>query len=404
MIKKLFALACLGLSLLGAPRAAHGQAPTAAPAKVKIPLHSGWKFRQADKQDWRPASVPGCVHTDLLANRLIEDPFFRDNEARQQWIGKTDWEYETTFDLPAALAARRRAELVFEGLDTYAEVFLNDRLLLSADNMFRTWRVDAKSALRPGRNTLRVRFRSAVNEVLPRMSAMKYQLPTPNDQGEKTSPHTRKAPYHYGWDWGPRFVTSGVWRPVSLEVWDAARISDLHLSQWRVGPESASLTANVEVVADAAREATVVLENVTDKSVAARRAVRLAPGVNRVSLDFVVGRPRLWWPNGLGSQPLYDFRARVLVAGRAVDEAAARTGLRSIVLRQRPDARGKSFEFVVNGVPVFMKGANWVPADSFPTRVTREKYRQLLGSARDANMNMPAQPPFDRALVRQQRG
>ena len=388
MSKKLFALACLGL-LLPAAHAALAQTHAPMPAKVKIPLHSGWKFRQAGgRQDWRPAFVPGCVHTDLLANRLIGDPFFRDNEARLQWIGKTDWEYETTFEVPASLLARRRAELVFEGLDTYAEVFLNDRHLLSADNMFRTWRVDAKAALRAGANTLRVRFRSPVNEVLPLMAKMGYQLPSPNDQGEKTSPHTRKAPYQYGWDWGPRFVTSGIWRPVSLEVWDTARVADLHLAQWRVGPESASLTANVEVVADAAKDAVVVLENLTDKSLAARRAVRLAPGANRVSLDFIIPRPRLWWPNGLGPQPLYEFRARLLAAGRAIDQASARTGLRSIVLRQRPDARGKSFEFVVNGVPVFMKGANWIPADSFPPRVTREKYRQLLGSARAANMNM----------------
>ena len=386
MTKKLFALACLGL-LLPAAHAALAQAPPA-PAKVKIPLHAGWKFRAAGKPDWHAAAVPGCVHTDLLANRLIEDPFFRDNEARQQWIGKTDWEYETTFDVPAALVARRHVDLVFEGLDTYAGVFLNDRPLLSADNMFRTWRVDAKAALRAGANTLRVRFRSPINEVLPLMAKMKYELPASNDQGEKTSPHTRKAPYHYGWDWGPRFVTSGIWRPVSLEVWDGARVNDLHLAQWRVGAESASLTAVLEVEASAAQSATVVLENLTDKSIAARRVVRLAPGTNRLSLDFVVPRPRLWWPNGLGAQPLYDFRARLLVGGRAVDEAAARTGLRSVVLRQRPDARGKSFEFVVNGVPVFMKGANWIPADSFPTRVTREKYRQLLGSARDTNMNM----------------
>jgi beta-mannosidase len=384
MTKKLFALACLGLLML-----AHAAlAQTRATSKVKVALHSGWKFRQAGKQDWRAATVPGCVHTDLLANRLIEDPFYRDNEARQQWIGKTDWEYETTFDVPAALAARRHAELVFEGLDTYAEVFLNDRRLLSADNMFRTWRVDAKPALRPGANTLRVVFRSPINEVLPLMAKMKYQLPTPNDQGEKTSPHTRKAGYHYGWDWGPRFVTSGIWRPVSLEVWDAARVADLHLAQWRVGPESASLTAAVEVVGDATADAVVVVENLTDRTAVGRRAFKLTPGTNRAVLDFVVERPRLWWPSGLGRQPLYDFRARLLVNGRVVDEATARTGLRSVELRQRPDAGGKSFEFVVNGVPVFMKGANWVPADSFPTRVTRERYRQLLTSARDANMNM----------------
>ena len=145
------------------------QAAQAQTRKTTIRLDSGWTFRQVGKDDWHKAKVPGSVHTDLLANKLIEDPFYRDNEPKLQWIGKTDWEYRTTFDVPAALLARRNVELVFEGLDTYATVFLNERPLLEADNMFRTWRVDAKQSLKAGANTLRVVFRSPINDVLPRM-------------------------------------------------------------------------------------------------------------------------------------------------------------------------------------------------------------------------------------------
>src|SRR5258706_10408233 len=168
--------------------------------RITIPVHTGWQFREAGKDKWYPARVPGCVHTDLLNNKLIDDPFYRDNEKKLQWIGKTDWEYQTTFNVTAEMLGQTNLEFVFEGLDTYANVFLNDEPLISTDNMFRTWRVDAKRLAKPGANTLRIRFRSPINEVLPIMAKMNYELPAGNDQGEKTSPHTRKAPYQYGWD------------------------------------------------------------------------------------------------------------------------------------------------------------------------------------------------------------
>jgi beta-mannosidase len=357
-------------------------------SKTKIFLHSGWQFREAGKGEWRTALVPGCVHTDLLANKLIEDPFYRDNEQKLQWIGKTDWEYRASFDVPASMLKRRHLELVFEGLDTYAQVFLNERPVLDADNMFRTWRVDVSSALKVGANTLRIHFRSPINEILPLMSKLGYELPASNDQGEKTSPHTRKAPYQYGWDWGPRFVTSGIWKPVALEAWDEARLGDLHITQNQLSKDAAQLTAEVEVVSSGALDAVLVVEDPADKHITARQSVKLSAGANRFALKVSIPNPRLWWPAGMGEQTLYTLRARLLVGGKATDEGSTRVGLRTLELRQRPDEDGKSFTFVINGVPVFAKGANWVPADSFPTRVTRERYRRLLESARDANMNM----------------
>ena len=357
-------------------------------ARVRVPILTGWTFREAGKGEWHAATVPGSVHTDLLANRLIEDPFYRDNEQKLQWIGKTDWEYRTTFDVSPAMLARRHVELVFEGLDTYATVFLNERPVLEADNMFRTWRVDAKGGLRAGSNTLRVVFRSPINEILPRMKTLGYELPAVNDQGEKTSPHTRKAPYQYGWDWGPRFVTSGVWRPVRLEAWDEARLVDLHVVQNQLGKDAAQLTAEVEVESSGDGNAVVLVEDAADRRVNARQTVKLSAGPNRYALKFTIPSPRLWWPNGLGAQKLYTLRARLLVNNKPSDELSTRVGLRTLELRRQPDKDGKTFTFVVNGVPVFAKGANWVPADSFPERVTRERYRQLIQSARDANMNM----------------
>src|SRR5688572_8270816 len=342
-------------------------------SKTVMQIHTGWQFREVGKTDWHPATVPGCVHTDLLHNKLIDDPFYRDNEKKQQWIEKKDWEYTARFEVPTKILERERVELVFEGLDTYAKVYLNEQLLLNADNMFRTWRVDSKQLLKAGANTLRIVFRSPANEILPLMAKLNYRLPAPNDQGEKTSPFTRKAPYHYGWDWGPRFVTSGIWRPVSLQAWDHARVNDLNIVVKKISPEVAVLTATVEIDATAGGAATILLENLTNKVVAGKRQIQLEKGTNQVSFDFTVSRPALWWPNGLGAQPLYSFRARSLVNGRVTDERVARTGLRTMELRQQRDEAGQTFMFVVNGVPVFAKGGNWIPADSFPSRITREK-------------------------------
>jgi beta-mannosidase len=220
------------------------------------------------------------------------------------------------------------------------------------------------------------------------MAKINYQLPAPNDQGEKTSPYTRKAPYQYGWDWGPRFVTSGVWRPVSLEAWDQVRIDNIQVLVKSVTPTAADLTANIEVEASEAGPATILLENLHDKLVAEKRQVNLNPGINKITFNFFVAHPALWWPNGLGAQPLYSFRARGLVNGQIADEKTTRTGIRTLELRQQRDEAGQSFMFVINGIPVFAKGGNWIPSDSFPTRITKDKYRFLVKSVHDSNMNM----------------
>jgi beta-mannosidase len=351
-------------------------------------LNTGWKFRQKDKSEWYTATVPGCVHTDLLNNKLIDDPFYRDNEQKLQWIGKVDWEYESVFQVKAETLKAKHVELVFAGLDTYAQVFLNDSPLLSANNMFREWRVDAKALLKPGANTLRIHFRSPINEILPVMAKLDYQLPASNDQGEKTSPYTRKAPYQFGWDWGPRFVTSGIWQPVVLESWDEARIDSIRVVTKELKTEAAQLSAQVEINATNNLEATVVVENKASRVVVARQAVSLKPGLNRVALDFLIKNPSVWWPNGMGEQPLYNFQTRLLNKQEVIDQTVTRVGIRTLELRQQPDQWGKSFTFVINGVPVFAKGGNWIPADSFPTRITKERYRELVTSVRDTNMNM----------------
>ncbi|MGA2186654.1 MAG: glycoside hydrolase family 2 protein [Bryobacteraceae bacterium] len=364
---------------------------SAVSAAESIALNSGWEFRQradvtgAKDSDWHPAQVPGVVHTDLLRNKLVPDPFYRDNEAKLQWIENADWEYRSTITATPALLRHRNIELVFEGLDTYSEIWLNDTQVLTADNMFREWRVDVKPYLKAGANALRVVFPSPIRAAAKVAATDKWRERT--HTAEKA--YIRKAAYEFGWDWGPRFVTSGIWRPVRLEVWDRARISDVHIRQRDVTATVAHVVAEVEVTAAADEAAEVAVEFAHGRSSgAAMRTVELHAGVNHIDLPVDIGRPDLWYPAGYGAQPIYKFSARVRVAERVEDEAIAHTGVRSIVLRRDLDKWGRSFELVVNGIPVFGKGADVIPFDSFPTRVTTAQYRRVLQSAKDANMNM----------------
>jgi len=363
--------------------------------QVTMQLNGDWEFKAVDEDTWRPATVPGSVHTDLLANELIEDPFYRTNERDLQWIDKKQWEYRTVFELEKSFLHKTEVELLFEGLDTYARVFLNDQLLLETDNMFRRYRSRVKDLLREGPNELRVVFDSPVAAGLRKYADQGYVIPvSDNDQSEvgglgdkKVSIYTRKAGYHYGWDWGPRFVTSGIWRPVKIQAWNEARFRDLRIDQQVLSDAQASLlaVAEVEAVAKTAAEMEVFVNGVSVR----RLPVDLAPGDNTLSVDFTIDDPQRWWPNGLGEQPLYDVELRL--EGRSGSPIASRTqriGLRTVEVVQQPDSAGSSFVVEVNGHPVFMKGANYIPQDNFLNRVTPERYEHVLQSAADANMNM----------------
>jgi len=356
-------------------------------------LDSGWRFRKAvlhqpEEQGWLPATVPGDVHLDLLANKIIADPFYRDNESKLQWIEKEAWEYGLNFTADATLLKREHIDLVFDGLDSACEIWLNGKKILNADNAFRNWRVPVKGNLHPGINHLWLLFPSPITAAARVAAADPWRAKTKTE--EKT--YIRKPAYEYGWDWGPRFVTSGIYRPVHLEGWDKARIAGLHIRQREINSEAAHLEAELEVEAASDGTGRFRLDYrqsgraVVGKS--ASLAVTLHKGLNHVVLPIVIRNPALWFPAGYGAQPLYEFNAALQVGQTTVDAQSLRTGLRSIVLRRDKDQWGRSFEFVVNGIPVFAKGADVIPFDSFPNRVTTAQYRHILESARDANMNM----------------
>ncbi|MEO3946625.1 glycoside hydrolase family 2 protein [Gorillibacterium sp. CAU 1737] len=352
----------------------------------------GWRFKMAEDTDWLSAHVPGCVHTDLLKNGRIPDPFYGANELDLQWIDKKNWDYEVSFAATPELLAESKQELFFEGLDTYADVFLNGRLVLSADNMFRTWKVDVTGLLMPTGNTLTVRFRSPIVEDVPKLEKLGFPLPAPNDTSEmgglgdkKISVFARKAPYHYGWDWGPRFVTSGIWRPVTLIGWSESRITDLYIRQDDIRQEAARLTAVVEVEAEQNGEAVLRIEAGGQEWT---QTVELQAGINRLELPLVIEQPSLWWCRGLGEPNLYTFHAELSQAGRTTSEHSVRTGLRTIRLIREREANGTSFYVEVNGQPVFSRGANHIPNDSFVSEVTADRYRHEIAAAVESNLNM----------------
>ena len=379
---------------MGAVTSPRDDRPTKGCASIERPLDGPWEFREAGEGQWLPATVPGTVDTDLLANGRIDDPFYRTNERDVQWIDKTDWEYRAALHLDQQTLERERIELIFHGLDTYADVYLNETLILRADNMFRTWTVDIKAVARTGENELRILLRSPVHEGVRRLEALGYNPPAVVDWSEvgglgdkKVSMFTRKAPYHYGWDWGPRLVTSGIWRPVRLSAWSGARIDDLQIVQRHLSERTAELTAIFDIDSRVSARVDLALVSPDDPAIGARAEIQLAPGLQQARIDFTVEAPRLWWTNGLGEPFLYEFVAE-LTGTHVRDRRKRRIGLRTLRLVQTPDANGTSFHFELNGVAVFMKGANYIPNDNFLARVSPITYERVVRSAADTNMNM----------------
>ena len=365
-------------------------------APLTLELHEGWNFKAVDSLEWMPAQVPGTVHTDLLNLGLIKDPFYRLNEHEIQWVDKKDWVYQCNFEVPEKIFAQEQIALNFDGLDTYARVTLNDSLILSSDNMFRTYAVPVKGLLKTEDNVLEIVFESPINKGVEKFDALGYSLPmSGNDlakigqvEGEKeVSIFTRKAGYHFGWDWGPRLVTSGIWRPITLEAWSGLKIQDVFVQQ-EIQEDKAELTAQLEIMAtDSAANNSAQVEILVDNLVVQTKAVALNSGINNLEIPFIIENPELWWPNGLGNQYLYEVSVRIS-QGQNTDQKTQKIGLRTLELIREPDNFGTSFYFKVNGVPVFMKGTNYIPQDPFLTRPTSDHYKFLLESARDAHMNM----------------
>lgn len=350
----------------------------------RLPLATGWTVRPAAGEVPEAvrsagpiaATVPGSVHTDLLAAGLIPDPYLDENERTQGWIGLTDWTYR--LDLDWTPDASTRQELVFEGLDTVADVTVNGVVVASTRNMHRTYRIDVTRLLREGANELEVRFRSPLKAADAASLELGYR------------PHTNHHPYNalrkmacsFGWDWGIDTATSSIWRPVRLETWSEARIAAA-----RIMPEVVdgvpTLTAEIDV--DRTDSHDLELE-LSLGAVVHRQAL----GAGRDSARVVLRAPdaALWYPAGHGEPALHDLRIAVIDRGVVLDERSHRVGFRTVEAVAEPDDAGTAFRIEVNGETVLIRGANWIPDDAFPHGVDRERYARRLDQAEFAGINL----------------
>jgi beta-mannosidase len=334
-----------------------------------------WTFNKQNETKKHKASIPGTVHTDLYENQLIPDPFYGANERQLQWIENENWEYESTFSLSEKEISNENIELEFDGLDTYATVYINGKMVLEADNMFRKWVVSAKNHLKKGKNHLKIVFLSAVQKGKVEASKLPYTLP------EKERVFVRKAQYQFGWDWGPRFLTAGIWKKVQLKFWNSATIENIKFSQVELNDLKAILEFTTEIRVS---EVKTIQLKINEKS----ETFHLKKGTNKVKMHYEISNPKRWWCNGLGFPHQYEFHFSLENNRKIIDNKELKIGLRTIELVQEKDAFGTSFYFKLNGKTVFMKGANYIPQDSFIPKQTPSSYYELVQNARKANMNM----------------
>ncbi|UII32699.1 hypothetical protein LVD17_02470 [Fulvivirga ulvae] len=357
-----------------------------------LSINEGWQFRKAGTTQWYDTTVPSTNFTDLLKHGLIDDPFYRDNETKLQWIENEDWEYQLNFEVKPEDLEYDVVNLVFDGLDTYADVYVNGTLIFKSDNMFVKWQHDCKQLLKVGSNELKLYFHSPIKVTRPLYEKAGFTYPAGNDKSDdKLSVYSRKAPYHFGWDWGPRFVTSGIWRPVYLEAWNDLEIADLYVEQNALTEKRAVITAHVEINAVESQSIDLQLSATSPEGTGVdvkKEHVSLQKGKNNISLTATISDPRRWWPNGMGEPNIYKIKVKVQKDGQTAAEKHLKVGLRTIEVINKPDGDGESFFVKVNDTPVFIKGANYIPSDSFLDRVTSEKYREVFDNAVNANMNM----------------
>ena len=350
----------------------------------KIILSGNWKAGGGNFSEIK-ASVPGCIHTDLLENGLIEDPYYRDNETIQMWIGETDWSYERTFSVNGEIMSKENIKLICYGLDTFAEIKINGNTIAKTDNAFRTWEFDLKKYLKSGENHILIYFQSTYLYMDEKIKERWLIITGLNHHRVTGNNYVRKSQCNYGWDWGPMCVTAGIWRDIEIQAYNEAKIDNVHITQ-KHNEKSVELSVKTTLKdynkSSLKAKITVSFEGET----ICEETYDIANEKSSKKID--INNPKLWWPNNLGKQNLYDVKVVLIDSkGEMIDENKLRIGLRTLILDRHEDEWGESFQFKVNGVPFFAKGANWIPIDTFVTRGSDGLYKQLLTDAKDANMN-----------------
>ena len=350
--------------------------------KTQLPsvtsLDTNWSFRSMNSNDWYPATVPGNIYSDLIDNKLIEDPFIGVNETKVQWVADSTWVYQTHFDVSSSTLNKDHLQLHFEGLDTYAKVYLNDSLILSSNNAFRNYKIPVKKLI-SSRNTLAVHF--APTQIIEESEKNKLDYTLP--EGNRV--FTRKAQFQYGWDWGPKLNTMGIWKEVSLQAWDDSRIENVYLRKDSYTEKEAQFTAIITLTSPPEESTSVqVFADGQDFSL----QIPTGKQTNQFEIPITIEDPIFWWPHNLGIPHLYEVEVQLVQDGIVRDVVIVNHGVRNVSLIAEEDEHGQSFYFNINGIPVYMKGANYIPQHSLQNRVTDAHYENLLQDVVDANMNM----------------
>jgi beta-mannosidase len=351
---------------------------------MHVPLHSGWTVTAvsgAVPPDLvgvaLPATVPGSVHLDLMAAGVIPDPYLDENELVVAWVGRVDWRYETSVEWDGGDG---NVDLVALGLDTVATIELNGEQIARTSNMHRSYRFAVRDKLHVGLNMLAITFAAGLTAAEHASAALG---PRPHVNAHPFNA-LRKMACNFGWDWGPDLVTAGIWRPLLLETWQDARIDTVR-PLVELDGTTGLLHAHIDVQRSADYDCPLQLDVRVGGSWASRT---LAPGETSAVIDVAVNDVDVWWPHGYGEQPLYPVTVKLSGDNGAIATWEGRVGFRTIRLDTAADEHGGAFAFSVNGAPVFARGVNWIPDDIFPSRITRERYAERLGQARDANVNL----------------
>jgi beta-mannosidase len=345
----------------------------------RILLNDSWSLSSGARNMQLPVTVPGTVYGDLLKHGLVADVMKGEHEADIQWIANGTWIYYRELEVTDTMLLHAHAELVFEGLDTYAKVYVNDSLVITATNMFRSWRSDVRPLMKKGINSIRVELLPATALAEQAAANFHYKLPQTDTSATTISSLVRKAPYHFGWDWAPRIPDRGIWRPVYLELWSKMQIRDFTIHTVSLKNEAAQLEARVRISSDTIfKKATVTIDQNSFPC-------ELISGTHLYVFRFTVSKPELWWPNGSGKQVLNIFQLQVKAGNSVLGTATTRTGIRTVELVRETDTIGTAFYFKVNGQPLFMMGANYVPPFQWDTTAAREKF---IAAAKEVGMNM----------------
>jgi beta-mannosidase len=342
-------------------------------------IHENWEFKEQTDSVWNSASVPGNVYSDLLTHKKIPDPFFGANELSVQWVPTKDWEYQTTFSLDEETLQKSNIELTFEGLDTYASIYLNDSLIGKTDNAFRTWKFPIKK-LAKAENSLRIGFQSTSVHEDKETEKLDYLL----NPGIRV--FTRKAQFQYGWDWGPIINTSGIWKPIKITSWNNLKLDDVYFKQESLTDSLASVSVEYTVTSNEDIEDTS-FEIKYDQTTHTVKSP-IYKDTHTYSTRLRIKNPKRWWTFNLGDPHLYEFDVTLREGNNIKGREKVKVGLRTIELIRNKDKAGETFYFELNGVPVFMKGANYIPQHSMQDKVTDAHYEKLLNDTKNANMNM----------------